>query len=160
MLDDRGVPDLDQSVNHELDWLRDIYRIVDPRFNRVTRKALERALRGLKVEHLYFVRDLNSAILEDQLDIFGGWPESYEQISLYTDYITVDDFLTHLMDEAGANADSATAEVSQNTRPSRAHEEFDGDFTWDPWRHSDQNALRVKRKRKISRYVSKLWRRS
>ncbi len=158
MLDDRDGAEVDQSVNHELDWLRDVYRTLDPRFNRVTREALEGALVGLDVAHLSFVRDLNSVILEDQLGLFGGYPESYEQISLYTDYVTVDNFVAQLMDETGADAVTAAPEMSLCARPPRLPAELDGGFTWDRRRHTSEDAFRINGKRRIAHYVSKLWR--
>jgi len=159
-LDDRVGPEVDQSVNHELDWLRDVYRTVDPRFNRVTSEGLGRALLGLDAAHLSFVRDLNSVILKDQLEIIGGCPELYEQISLYTDYIVVDNFLTHLMSEAGTNAVDVAPDMSQSRRPSSAHAEINRGFTWDLGRHTTEDAFRINRKRRLKHIASKLWSRS
>jgi hypothetical protein len=160
MSDARGGPPVDQSVNHELDWLRDIYRILDPRSNRVTREGLERALVGLDVDHLSFVRDLNSAILEDQLEVIGGCPESYEQISLYTDYIIVDSFLTQLIGDAGTNAVAVTPEKSHSRHSAYAHAELNRGFAWEQvQRHTIEKAHRPNRKRRLKHYASKLWRR-
>jgi len=157
MLDDLGGPESDQSVNHELDWLRDIYRIVDPRFNRVTRDSLECALAGLDIPHLSFVRDLNSAILQDQLEIFGGSPQSYEQISLYTDYVVVDAYVTKLIGKFGADAVAVATGTPQSEPTSRPLVLHDRGFTWDPRRRSSQYAFRVSLKRRLGHFVSKLW---
>ena len=160
MSDDGGDPEVYQSVNHELDWLRDVYRTVDPRFNQVTRERLERVLVGLDVAHLCFVRDLNSVILRDQLEIIGGCPEAYEQISLYTDYIFVDNFLTQLMNEDGTNAVTVKPEMSPSRRPLPAHAELDCGFTWEQGRHNTEDANGIHSKRRCKHFISRLWSRS
>lgn len=160
MSDDRDCPEVDQSVNHELGWLPDVYRMVDPRFNRVTRDGLERALVGLDVAQLGLVRQVNAVILKDQLEIIGGCPDAYEQISLYTDYIFVDNFLTQLMGEPGTNAVEVAPAVSHRSSPYRAFAELNRGFTWDPGRQTIEETNGIDRKRGLKHVVSKLWSRS
>lgn len=159
-LDERSDPEASQSVNRDLGWLQNVYRMVDPRFNRITRDGLERALVGLDVAQLGLVRDINSVILKDQLEIIGGYPEAYEQISLYTDYIFVDNFLTQLMGEAGANAGEVAPEKTHLSSPYRAHAELNRGFTWDQGRQTIGEAYRTNRKRGFKHAVSQLWHRS
>lgn len=149
-----------QRINPELDWLREVYRLIDPRSNRVSRNSLQRAFAGLDVEHLKFVRDLNAAILEDQLEVIGGCPESYEEIFQYTDHIVVDSFLAELIDDATENPSTVTPAASQSGHPSTAHAEMNRSFHWvQVQKQATHKARRTKRRRSLRHYVSKVWRR-